>query len=149
MAPIKRVLVLNASIADAFDCVDNPAKIMVWAEGVEQILPLEPYDLQNPVGSRFKQIIREGGRTAEYVGEILAYDKPHHLAVTLGNDAFTMEVHYRFTVLDDHRTQLDYSAEMIKANWLGRIMGVLFGWLTNRILNKQMARLKKLAETGQ
>jgi hypothetical protein len=27
-------------------------------------------------------------------------------------------------------------------------MGTLFGWMTNRILNKQMRRLKEVAERG-
>lgn len=147
MAPITRTVQINAPIEEAFDCVNNPAKTMIWAEGVEQIIPLEPYDLANPVGSRFKQVIREGGRAAEYVGEIIAYDKPHHLGITLGNAAFTMEVHYRFSAAGSG-TRLDYSAEMIRANLLGRVMGVLFGWLTGRILDKQMARLKQVAETG-
>jgi uncharacterized protein YndB with AHSA1/START domain len=139
-------LEINAPIEQAFDCVNDEDKIKQWAQGVEEIIHLEPWNPDRPVGSRFKQKIREGGRLAEYEGEIVAYDKPAHLAITLGSRAFTMRVDYRFSRVTDTSTRLDYAATMIQANLLARIMGVAFGWMTRRILTRQMTALKALAE---
>ena len=36
---------------------------------------------------------------------------------------------------------------MIKPGMMARVMSVLFGWLTRRILNQQMAAFKALAES--
>lgn len=138
---------INAPIEQAFDCVDDNEKLKQWAEGVEEIIPLDPWDPANPVGSRFKQRIREGGRVNEYEGEVTAYDKPHHIAITLGGAAFTMAVDYRFTALDAARTRLDYHVGMVAGSWWARVMGVAFGWLTRRIAAKQLAALKALAES--
>jgi len=146
MAPITYSAVINAPIERAFACVEDHDKIKQWAQGVEEIIPLEPWDPANPVGSRFRQRIREGGRLSEFHGEVVAYDKPRHLAITLGNNAFTMRVDYRFTTLNPTQTRLDYSADMVSGSWFGRLMGALFRSLTVRILHKQMAALKALAE---
>lgn len=145
---ITRTVHINAPLEQAFAVVDDDQKVMQWAEGVESITYLGDVDRSNPVGARFTQKIREGGRVAEYQGEVVAYDRPHHLAITLGSKQFTMRVDYRFTSTGPADTRLDYAAEMIQAVPLARVMGVLFSWLTRRILDKQMARLKALAEAG-
>jgi uncharacterized protein YndB with AHSA1/START domain len=137
---------INAPIARAFDVVNDPEQIMQWMEGVEAIIPGDPWDPDHPVGSRFTQRIREGGRVAEYQGEVLAYDKPHLLTVTMGNPQFTMTVTYRFTALDADHTRLDYEADVVMHSFVARIMGTLFAWMTRGIVKKQMAALKALAE---
>jgi hypothetical protein len=144
--PITRSIEINASIDRAFDCVDDNEKVKQWAKGVEQIIPQEPWNPANPVGSKFKQLIREGGRLTEYHGEVVAYDKPRHLGVTLGSKDFSVRMDYRFTRLDARRTRLDYSADTRAFTWIGRVMLVLFGWLNRRTANQQMAALKALAE---
>jgi hypothetical protein len=116
-------------------------------DGLEETIYSSPPDSANPVGTKFKQRIREGGRVAEYDGEVTAYDKPHHLAVRIGNEQFTVHVDYRFASTNSG-TRLTYSAELLFHSWFARIMGVLFSWFTRGILNKQMIRLKEVAEQG-
>ncbi len=140
-----RSVTIHAPIERAFACVADNDNVKKWAQGVEEIIPREPWNPANPVGSRFTQKIREGGRLSAYEGEVVAYDAPRHMAITLDNPQFTMRVDYRFSEIPGG-TRLDYTAETIQSNWVGRIFGVLFGWLTNRILDKQMAALKALAE---
>jgi hypothetical protein len=77
---------------------------------------------------------------------VTAYEPPHHLGVRIGNTQFGMQVDYRFSEFSGG-TRLDYAAEMIEGNWFARLTGKLFGWLTRRILNKQMQQLKALAES--
>jgi hypothetical protein len=127
--------------------VDDDQKTKLWMDGLEETIYPDGLDRENPVGARFRQRIKEGGRVAEYDGQVTAYDKPRHLGVRIGSSAFTMEVDYRFTETGDS-TRLDYSAKMLYANWFSRLMGSLFGWFTRRILNNQMTKLKGLAESG-
>jgi uncharacterized protein YndB with AHSA1/START domain len=147
MSSITYSMEINAPIEQVFACVDDDEQVKRWMEGVEEITYLDPPDRDNPVGTRFKQRIREGGRVAEYEGKVIAYDKPRHLGISLGNKQFTMQVDYRFAPIDGG-TRLDYSAEMIAGNGFVRVMGVLFGWMTRRILRNQMAALKTMAESA-
>ena len=103
--------------------------------------PAEP----GRVGHTFTQKIKEGGRVTEYEGRITAWEAPAHLGLSLGDRHFTTHVDYRFTA-EEGATRLDYSCRVELHNLLARIMGRLFGWLTRRIVRKQMAKLKAVAE---
>ena len=138
---------INAPIERAFDLVDDDEKIKLWMDGLEETTYTSDRDRENPVGTIFKQRIREGGRISEYEGEVTNYDKPNRLGVRIGNKHFVMRVDYRFTPTEAG-TRLDYSAEMVQGNWIVRVVGKLFSWLTHRILKKQMKALKALAESG-
>ena len=139
---------LDVPIETAFDVVEDPEKIKLWAEGVEEIIYPDGRDEQNPVGTRFKQRIREGGRVEEYEGVVTAYDRPRHLGISLGNKQFTVAVEYRFTPISASSTRLDFSDELTYHTPIARLMGTLFGWFANRILRKQMKKLKAVAESG-
>ena len=138
-------LQINAPIEKVFDLVDDDDKIKLWMEGLEETIYTSPQDRENPVGTTFKQKIREGGRVTEYDGVVTAYEKPKHLGVQISNSSFAMQVDYRFTSTPTG-TRLDYVAEMVDPSWFTRLMSKLFSWLTNRILHKHMKNLKALGE---
>jgi uncharacterized protein YndB with AHSA1/START domain len=138
---------LNVPIETAFEYVDDPNKMKLWLDGVEETIYLDERDEKNPVGTRFKQRIREGGRVEEYDGQVTAYDKPNHLGIQIGNRSFTTRVDYRFAPTATG-TRLNYTSEYEFANWPMRLFGVLFGWFGNRILDKQMKKLKAVAEAN-
>jgi uncharacterized protein YndB with AHSA1/START domain len=138
-------LEINAPIARVFDLVDDDDNIKLWMDGLEETTYPEGKNRANPVGTKFKQQIREGSRVAEYEGRVIAYEKLNLLAITIGNSQFEMEVVYRFTPKGAW-TWLDYSATMTRGNLMMKLMGKLFAPLTRRILDRQMKRLKELAE---
>ena len=138
---------IHAPIAKVFSLVDEEKNLKKWMDGLEETIFPEGYDRAKTVGTKFKQRIKEGSHINEYDGEVIAYEKPHHLAIMLGNQHFTVKVDYRFTA-DGTRTRLDYQAEMIRAGWFVRLMSKLFSGFTQRILDKQMRKLKLLAETS-
>ena len=70
------------------------------------------------------------------------------LGVRIGNNCFSVQVDYRFTPVNTG-TRLDYRCESTAAAWFVRIMMVLFGWFTKRILKKQMTKLKTLLEQAE
>ena len=144
----RHTLDINAPIEAAFDAVEDPEKIKLWAEGVEEITYPYGLDEQNRVGTRFTQRIREGGRVEEYEGVVTAYDRPRHLGISLGNKQFTVAVEYRFTPISASSTRLDFSDKVTYHTPIARLMGSLFGWFASRILQKQMKKLKAVVESG-
>src|SRR5262245_17986770 len=136
---------VKAPIDKLFEYVDDKEKMKLWMDGLEETTYVTQRDPANPVGTKFKQKIREGGRVQEYDGEVLAYEKPKRIAVRIGNKMFDAIADYRFTPTHDG-TRLDYTCEVTCHHWLARVMKVLFGWFMKRILRKQMAKLKELAE---
>ncbi|WP_408010556.1 SRPBCC family protein [Pseudalkalibacillus sp. A8] len=137
---------IHAQRETVFDCINDNEKQKIWMEGLQETEYVGVYDAENPVGSHFKQKIKEGGRVVEYVGEVIAYDRPDSIAVKIGNQSFAVSVYYQLSETTNG-TRLNYRAEMGTANTFTKIMGFLFGWLTKRILHKQMTRLKELAES--
>lgn len=138
---------IHAPIAKVFSLVDEEKNLKKWMDGLEETIFPEGYDRAKTVGTKFKQRIKEGSQVNEYDGEVIAYEKPHHLAILLGNKYFTVKVDYRFTP-DGARTRLDYQAEMIRADWFVRLMCKLFSGFTKRLLDRQMKKLKELAESS-
>jgi uncharacterized protein YndB with AHSA1/START domain len=138
---------IDAPIAKVFSLVDEEKNLKKWLDGLEETIYPEGLDRAKAVGTKFKQRIKEGSRVKEYDGEVIAYDKPQHLAILLGNKQFTVKVDYRFTA-NGTQTRLHYSAEIIRAGWFVRLMGKLFAGFTKRLLDKQMKKLKALAESA-
>ena len=140
-------LEIAAPIATVWSLVDDDHNLKKWMDGLEETSYPDGLDRSRVVGTRFVQRIREGGRVQSYEGRVTAYDPPTHLGITIGNRAFEMQVDYRFTDLGG-RTRLDYSALMVRAGLFVRMMSTLFVAVTRRILRRQMAKLKALAEAG-
>ena len=56
-------------------------------DGLEETSYPDGLDRTRPVGTRFVQRIREGGRVSEYQGIVTAYDPQRHLGIEIGNRA--------------------------------------------------------------
>src|SRR5262249_48249502 len=137
---------IKAPIDKAFECVEDTDKMKQWMDGLEETIYTSEGDPANPVGAKFKQRIREGGRVHEYDGEVRAYEKPKHLAVRIDNKHSQAVADYRFAPTADG-TRLDYKCDVTCHSLFVKVMGFLFGWFMKRILRKQMAKLKQLAES--
>jgi len=138
---------IEAPIERVWPLVADDQNLARWMDGLKETTYPDGLDKGRAVGTRFVQRIQEGGRVQTYEGRVTAYDPPSHLGITVGNRAFEMQVDYRFIDLGG-RTRLDYSAQMVRAGLFVRLMSTLFGAVTRRILRRQMAKLKALAEAG-
>jgi uncharacterized protein YndB with AHSA1/START domain len=136
-----------APIGKVFDLIHDPEKHKLWLQGVEETQYVGEYDPANPVGARFKQKIREGGRVKEYEGVVTAFAKPKHLGICLFAPQFSVQVDYQLTPVES-ATRLDYSADVSCGHWLIRLLGRVFSFFMRGILRKQMQKLKALAEAG-
>ena len=138
---------IHAPMEKVFDLIADPEKHKLWLKGVEETRHLEPYDPENPVGTKFKQRIREGGRVKEYDGEVTAFARPKHLGIRLFAPQFSVTVDYHLTPLESG-SRLDYLAEFTCGSWFFRLLGRIFSFLMRGMLRKQMLKLKELAESG-
>lgn len=138
--------VINAPIARVWSLLEDDEKLPLW---MPQIVEINyPYGKHRdaPVGTRFTQKLKEGGRVRAYQGEVTAYEAPYLLGVRLFDDNFAVDVTYRLTA-DGDKTTLDYRADVTLKSVIARIMGTLFGWLTKRLIRQLMGNLKRVAET--
>jgi uncharacterized protein YndB with AHSA1/START domain len=138
---------INALPDKVFDLIHDPEKHKLWLQGVEETRYVGEYDPTNPVGTRFRQKIREGGKVREYDGEVTAFSRPSHLGIRLFPPQFSVQVDYRLTPLGTG-TRLGYSADLSCGHWFIRLMARVFGFFMWGILKKQMRTLKGLAEGG-
>lgn len=138
-------MVVTAPVERVWELIDDEENLKRWMDGLVDTSYPDGLDRARPVGTRFVQRIREGGRITEYEGVVTAHDRLKHLGIEIGNRMFTMAVDYRLTSVPEG-TRLDYSAVMRRGGGFIRVMTMLFGWLTRKILRKQMAKLKALAE---
>jgi carbon monoxide dehydrogenase subunit G len=139
---------IAAPIERVFSFVDDPEKLKLWLDGIEETTYLTDPASGKGVGTKFRQRIREHGRPVEYDGEVTVYSPPRELGVRLFVKQFSVQVDYRFTPVPAG-TRLDYSAEVTCFSWFMRVMGWLFGWVMQRTARKQMARLKAVAEASK
>jgi hypothetical protein len=116
-------------------------------QGLEETRYLGDYDPANPLGAKFKQKIREGGRVQEYDGEVTAFDKPKHLGVRIFNKQFSIRVEYRLAPAAGG-SQLDYSADIACGSWFFKVIMTVFSFFTRGMLEKQLTKLKEVAEAG-
>ncbi len=137
---------IEAPIETVFDLISDERNLKLWIDGLEATVYTSDVDRQNPLGATFIRRIREGRRVSEYRGEVTVFERPSRLAATIRGSQFAMAVDYRLeSILGG--TRLAYSAELTDASRIARVFAFLFGWLTRRILRRQMAKLKAVSES--
>ena len=127
----------------------EPEKQKLWMKGlVENNSTSEG---PTKVGSTFHMKIKEGGKVADYNGEVTGYDPPRHLGIRIWGGGLPggckIHANYRLTDLGG-RTRLDYvcDMEMEKIGFFMRLMMPLFMLFGKMQLRGFMKTLKRLAE---
>lgn len=69
-------ITVNAPIEKTFSLVDDAEKLKLWMDGLMDTEYTSPSDPANPLGTTFRQKIKEGGRVTEYEGEVTATRSP-------------------------------------------------------------------------
>ena len=136
---------IDAPLDIVWAILDDERNIPRWVpEVVETTFP-EGHDRANPVGVRFRQKIREAGRVKEYGGVVTAYEPKKHLGIRMTDARFDMDLLYTLAG-EGNRTRLVYALEVVLKGLFARIMGFVFRPLTMRIVRRQLAALKTIAE---
>jgi uncharacterized protein YndB with AHSA1/START domain len=137
--------IIKAPVATVFELIDDPEKTKLWIEELVNTEYPEGLNRDQPVGTKFKQQLREGRKVITYDGEVTAYEKLKLLAIKLSNPDFQVSVSYHLTPVEAG-TQLDYEADFNSDKWYFKLFGPLFKVFNNSILRKQMAKLTTVAE---
>lgn len=142
---------IQAPIEEVFAVLEDPEKTGLWTEGLEENVYPADYDRDHPVGTRFRQAIRESDLLSHYNGEITAHERPCLYGVRLANRRLAVDVVYRLAPdgpSGGKGTRLVYSADVRHASWLERLSVRLFKHLTEGVIRNQMRRLKQVVESG-
>jgi Polyketide cyclase / dehydrase and lipid transport len=137
---------IQAPVETVFSYLDDQEKQKKWISGLESTEYLSPVNPTNPVGTKFKQRLSEGGRIQEYEGQVIEYKKNNLLGIQLQHPAFLIGVIYRLEALTDKSCRLHLTEKIEAKTLFGRFMNILFGRIIKRTLKKQMTLLKDIAE---
>jgi uncharacterized protein YndB with AHSA1/START domain len=136
---------IDAPLDVVWTILDDERNLPRWVpEVVETTFP-DGHDRANPVGVRFRQKIREAGRVKEYGGVVTAYEPRKRLGIRMQDASFDMNLLYTLAQ-EGSGTRLVYELEVVLKSLFARIMGLLARPLTKRIVGRQLAALKRIAE---
>ncbi|MEM7398800.1 MAG: SRPBCC family protein [Pseudomonadota bacterium] len=136
---------IAAPVPVVWSFLDDDAKLPLWMPEVVDVSYPNGENRDDPVGTAFRQTLKEGGREKTYEGLITAYEAERLLGIRLTDGRFGVDVRYALTPTVQG-TRLDYTAELALQSRLARILGFLFKPLTMSILRRHMANLKRVAE---
>ena len=139
---------IDAPLEKVWPLLDEDKNFKLWMPDVIETTYPDGKPAGDPVGARFAQKIREGGRINTYLGEVTAYEPQRLLGVRLGDERnFSTNVTYRLSQ-ENTGTRLDYACDVHLISWLARIMILIGGPMMRRIVKRHMANLKRVAEEG-
>ncbi|MEM7191452.1 MAG: SRPBCC family protein [Pseudomonadota bacterium] len=136
---------IAAPVPVVWSFLDDDEKLPLWMTEIVDISYPDGRNTENPVGTRFCQTLREGGREKTYDGLVTAYEPEHLLGVRLSDQSFGVDVTYELSP-NEKGTRLDYAADLALQSWFAKLLGFLFKPLTMSILKRHMANLKRVAE---
>jgi uncharacterized protein YndB with AHSA1/START domain len=145
---IATVVEINAPVERVWPLVAEDGNIGLWMPDVLETTYPDGRPQGDPVGTRFEQRIREGGRVSTYQGEVTAYAPQSLLGVRLQDQGnFSTDVVYRLS-RQGAGTRLDYTCDVVLKSRLARLMMVIALPMTWHIVKRHMRNLKRVAEAG-
>ena len=142
----EKTIAIDAPIDRVFRLVSDHDLAVLWMEGLEETAYPEPIDWRSPVGARFRQRVREMGRSVQYEGEVLAYDAPYRVAVRLSHPRFLMELDYQLSQLPSY-VNLRYGLRLVQGDPLVQKLTRMMGWYSQRTADQQLRRIREVAES--
>ena len=137
-------------IAAAPECVwaliDDPEMLPLWMPDVIETVYPDGRPAASLVGTRFVQRVRDKGRVTEYQGVVTGYEPGHYLAIDLTQPMFRISVGYRLSPAPTG-TRLDFTGDLSMHNPMMNLMAIAAWPLTSSILKRQIAGLKRVAES--
>jgi uncharacterized protein YndB with AHSA1/START domain len=143
---LSQTLYIAAPAARIWALIDEPANLPLWMpEVIETIYPDGP-KTADARGTRFVQRVKDASGIKTYQGHVVAYEPGRHLALAMTETMVTISVGYRLTP-QDAGTRLDFTGDLKMNNPLFSMMALAAWPMTRAILNRQIADLKRVAET--
>jgi uncharacterized protein YndB with AHSA1/START domain len=139
---------IGAPLDRVWPLINDDENLKLWMPDVVETTYPEGKPEGDPVGTRFLQRIREGGRISTYQGEVTAYEPGRLLGIRLGDARhFVTDVTYRLSE-EGPETRLDYACRVTLLSWIARVMIPIGAPMMRRIVKRHMANLQRVAEEG-
>lgn len=135
---------IGAAPDQIFPWLEEPERMGQWVHGLEHSEYLSPIEALG-VGVRFRQRMREMGRSVTYEGEVLEREPPQVLVVALTHRRFHMRIGYRLT-RKGTMTHLEYRLHLQPLDSTVARMERAMGWMLERSARQQLVRLKGCVE---
>ena len=129
-----------------FSYLEDNEKQKEWMTGLEGTEYLTEFDISNPVGTKFKQRLREGNRMQEYEGQVTEYKKNNRLSIQMNHPSFLIKLSYKLQEISPNSSILYITEELTAKTVSGKIISILFRVFMKKGLEKQMKALKRSAE---
>ena len=131
---------IGAEAGQIFPWLEEPERMMQWVQGLEHSEYLSPIE-DLGVGIRFRQRMREMGRSVTYEGEVLEREPPQALVVALTHRRFHMRIGYHLSQ-KEAMTRLEYRLHLQPLDSTVARMERAMGWMLGRSARQQLTRLK-------
>lgn len=131
---------IGAEAGQIFPWLEEPERMMQWVQGLEHSEYLSPIE-DLGVGIRFRQRMREMGRSVTYEGEVLEREPPQALVVALTHRRFHMRIGYHLSQ-KEAMTRLEYRLHLHPLDSTVARMERAMGWMLERSARQQLTRLK-------
>lgn len=128
-----------------FACVTQPELIPQWIEEVDWVRFVGKLDPEQPLGTRFRQRVREGLVMRTLEGEVVAYEHDQEFGVECGDNRLTMRLGYSISEKEGG-CQMEYRIEIEKKSLFLRMVGGLIDLVSDQVANKHMASLNQFAQ---
>jgi uncharacterized protein YndB with AHSA1/START domain len=129
-----------------FELVSDIDRMPQWMDNLLESEYLSVFDPVRAIGTGFRQRASEMGREFIYEGRITAYDPPSKFAISVESKEFALEIKINIMPTKDG-SKLEYKAEMTRASFKIRLLASAFTSVAEKTLARQLANLKKLAES--
>ncbi|GGA15407.1 SRPBCC family protein [Psychrobacillus lasiicapitis] len=139
-------LEIQASKEVVFSYLEDNEKQKEWMTGLEGTEYLTEFDSTNPVGTKFKQRLKEGNRMQEYEGQVTEYNKNNRLSIQMNHPSFLIHISYKLKEISPNSSILYITEELTAKTVSGKIISILFRVFMKKGLEKQMKALKRSAE---
>ena len=136
---------IEAPIAKVFDFINDDTKHKLWLHGLVETIREPGYDRKNPLGSKFRQKIRQGNKIEVYDGEVTAYERPKHLGARVHNKSLSIQADYHLKSVKK-TTQFEFTTEITFHNLALKLVAGMSRSILRGILEKQMKTVKELIE---
>lgn len=129
-----------------FALVSEPGFRSRWVDELVETVETSSPPLRR--GSTFTLRIREGGRVVDYPAEVLALEQDRRYTVRMTRGAMVMVIDHLLTPTATG-THVEVGVTTTSTHRLMRLAGSLAAGLTRGILERQLQRLKEVAEASR
>jgi carbon monoxide dehydrogenase subunit G len=137
---------IGADPSAVFAFISEPRERVQWVDELVETVELSPPPL-GP-GSTFTLRIREGGRIVDYAAEVLALERDRRYAVRMTRGSMVITVDHLLEPTAAG-TRVEARVTTTSTSRLVRLAGSLAVGMTRGIIERQLQRLKTVAESSR